>query len=207
MPNASEGRTWETADEEEDWLTINGAMLAYITQDLANRLRDEFPSLPAQVVLPVYGYVTPVAAEYVRRAIWCETTLSFYQKAQLHGNTVDMYGYLISRYKDLIRRNKGHLPSAEQCIDELLAGPILMSDASFVARMSRVTPIFDKYFPENRGKNIDDDQIFAGAFVGMVLGIVKEGSGVLVPLTDQDLERILEDFEWTGRKIRQILGA
>lgn len=200
MQKPSEGRTWKTAGDQEDWLRTKGKILAYMTEVLANRLRDEFPSLPAQVVHLVYGYITPVAAEYVRRAIWRETTLSDYQKAQLHIFTLRMYAYVISHYR-------GHLPNAEQCIDELLDVPIPLGDPSFFTRMNRVTPIFDKYFrPEIRGQNINDEEIFAGAFVGAVLGIVKERSGALVPLTDQDLDRILEDFEMTGRTIRQMLA-
>lgn len=195
-----ERRAWKSANEQEDWLRTKGKILAYMTQVLANRLRSEFPSLPAQTVHLVYGYITPVAAEYVRRAIWRETTLSEYEKAQLHIFTLRMYAYVIGHYK-------GKLPNAEQCIDELLDVPIPLGDPSFFTRMNRVTPIFDKYFrPEIRGRHINDEQIFAGAFVGAVLGIVKERSGVLVPLTDQDLGRILEGFEMTGSTIHQMLA-
>lgn len=195
-----EGRTWHNVSDQEDWLRTKGKILAYITEVLANRLRYEFPSLPAQVVHNVYGYITPVAAEYVRRAIWRETTLSEYEKAQLHIFTLRMYAYVISHYK-------GHLPNTEQCIREILAAPIPPGDPSFATRMGRVTPIFDKYFrPENRGQDVDDVQLFAGAFVGQVLGIVKERSGALVSLTDEDLGRILEDFETTSGTIRQMLA-
>jgi len=195
-----EGRTWKNVREQEDWLRTKGKILAYITEVLANRLRDEFPSLPAQVVHNVYGYITPVAAEYVRRGIWRETTLSEYEKAQLYIFTLRMYAYMISHYK-------GHLPNPEQCIRELLNVPIPPGDPSFATRMSKVTPIFDEYFRrENRGQDMDDEQVFAGAFVGQVLRIVKERSSALVPLTDQDLGRILEDFETTSRTIRQMLA-
>lgn len=199
MQKTSEGRTWETAGEQEDWLRMKGKILGYITQVLANRLRDEFASLPAQVVHLVYGYVTPVAAEYVRRAIWRETALSVYQKAQVYIFTIETYAYMISRYR-------GRLPMAEQCIDEMPAF-MPLADPSFATRMSQVIPIFEEYFrPENRVQNTDDEQTFVGAFVGVVLRIVKDRSGALVPLTDQDLGRILEDFESTGRTIRQMLA-
>lgn len=195
-----EGRAWKSVSEQEDWLRTKGKILAYITEVLANRLRDEFPSLPTQAVHNVYGYITPVAAEYVRRAIWRETTLSVYEKAQLYTFTLRMYAYVISHYK-------GNLPNVEECIDQLLAVPIPLSDPSFTTRMHQVTPIFDKYFlPENRSKNMDDEQLFAGAFVGHVLQIVKERSGVLIPLTDQSLSSILEDFEATSRTIRKVLS-
>lgn len=45
-----EGRKWKTAGEQEDWLRTKGKLLGYTTEVLANRLRDEFPTLPAQVI-------------------------------------------------------------------------------------------------------------------------------------------------------------
>jgi len=195
-----EGRTWKTAGEQEDWLRMKGIILGYITQVLANRLRDEFPTLPAQVVHLVFGYITPVAAEYVRRAIWRETTLSVYQKQMLHLFTLRTYAYVISHYK-------GHLPNAEQCIDELLDAPIPLSDPAFFARMLRVTPIFDEYFrPENRRGEINDDVVFATAFLHQVLRIVKERSGVLLPISDLDSTSIMTAFDMTDKTIRQTVA-
>lgn len=194
-----EGKTWNTAGEQEDWLRTKGKILAYMTEVLANRLRNEFPSLPAQVVHLVYGYITPVAAEYVRRAIWRETTLSVYQKAQLHIFTLRMYAYVISHYK-------GRLPNAAQCINELLDAPIPLGEPSFATRMSRVKPIFDEYFlPEKRGNNLDDDMVFATGFLHQVVLIVTE-RGVGLNIGDQDCIRIMEAFDTTARTIRQMLA-
>jgi len=195
-----EGRTFKSAGEQEDWLRTKGKILAYITEVLANRLRDEFPSLPAQVVHLVFGYITPVAAEYVRRAIWRETALSLYQKAQLYLFTLRMYAYVISHYK-------GHLPNAEQCIEELLDVPIPLGDPSFATRMSRVTPIFDEYFrPENRANNLNDDTVFAGAFLHQVVRIVKERSGAVLSVDDLDCTSIAKAFDMTDRTIHQMLA-
>lgn len=200
MQKTSEGRTWNSAGEQEDWLRTKGKILAYITQVLANRLRAEFPSLPAQVVHLVFGFITPVAAEYVRRAIWSETTLSEYQKAQLHIFTLRMYAYVIGHCK-------GRLPNAEQCIVELLDVPIPFSDHSFFTRMNRVTPIFDEYFrPENRGDNLDDDIVFGTAFVHQVWEIVKERSDTVLNIDDLDCTSIAAAFDMTGRTIRQMLA-
>lgn len=49
-----EGGAWKNVNEQDDWLKTKRKILAYITQVLANRLRSEFPSLPAQVVHLVY---------------------------------------------------------------------------------------------------------------------------------------------------------
>jgi hypothetical protein len=194
-----EGRTWGTAFEQEDWLRMKGNILGYITEVLANRLRAEFPRLPAQVIHLMFGYITPVAAEYVRRAIWRDTTLSEYEKAQLHIFTLRAYAYVIGHYR-------GHLPNAERCINEM---PALMplSDPSFFTRMHQVTPIFDEYFlPENRGDNLDDDIVFGIAFLHQVWGIVKERSDTVLNIDDLDGTSIAKAFDMTGRTIRQMIA-
>lgn len=194
-----EGRTWKTAGEQEDWLRTKGKLLGYITEVLANRLRDEFPTLPGQAIHLVFGYITPVASEYVRRAIWRDATLSKYQKQMLELFTGRTYAYVISHYR-------GHLPNAEQCIDELLDAPMPLSDPAFFARMRRVTPYFDEYFrPENRGNDLDDDMVFGTAFLAQVFQIVKESSGAVLPINAQDCTRILQVFNMTARTIRQML--
>jgi len=197
-----EGRAWKNVNEQEDWLRTKGKILAYITQVLANRLRSEFPSLPAQVVHLVYGYITPVAAEYVRRAIWRETTLSLYEKAQLHIFTLRMYAYVISQYK-------GSLPNAEQCMDELLDVPIPLVDKSFATRMHRVTPIFDEYFrlyARDQDEDIEHDTVFTGAFLRQIGEIVNERAGAALPVMEQDLTRMLEVFFTTGWTVRKMLA-
>lgn len=195
-----EGRTWKTAGEQEDWLRTKGKLLGYITEVLANRLRDEFPTLPGQAIHLVFGYITPVASEYVRRAIWGDTALSKYQKQMLELFTLRTYDYVISHYR-------GRLPNAEQCIDELLDTPMPLSDPSFFARMHRVTPYFDEYFrPENRGDNLDDDMVFGTAFLAQVFQIVKESSGAILPISAQDCTRMLQVFNMTARTIRQMLA-
>jgi hypothetical protein len=195
-----EGRRWKNASEQEDWLRAKGKVLGFTTQALANRLRDQFPSLPVQVWHTVHGYITPVAAEYVRRTIWRETILSDYEKAQLHVFTLRTHAYVISHYK-------GHLPNAEQCIAELLAAPMPLADPAFFTRMHRVTPIFDEIFlHDDLDHNIDHETVFAGAFVGQVLRIVKERSGVALNIGDQESIRIMEAFDTTARSIRQLLA-
>lgn len=107
----------------------------------------------------------------MRRAIWRDTTLSEYQKQTLELFTVRTYAYVISHYR-------GQLPNAEQCIDEIVHASLPLSDPAFFARMHRVTPLFDEYFlPKNRDQNIDDETVFAGAFLGQVSRIVKEKVG------------------------------
>lgn len=148
----------------------------------------------------MFGYITPVAAEYVRRAIWRDATLSVYEKVQIYIFTIRTYSYVINHYR-------GHLPNAEQCIDEILDAPMASPDSAFTARMHRATALFDEYFrPENRGNNTDDKAVFAGAFVGQVMRIVKERSGAVLPITDQDLTRMLQVFDMTGRTVRQMLA-
>jgi hypothetical protein len=111
-----------------------------------------------------------------------------------------MYAYVISHYK-------GHLPDAEQCIDELLDVPIPLGDASFVTRMSRVRPIFDEYYrPENRDNKLDDDGVFGSALLHQVWGIVKDNSDTELNVDDLDFTSIAEAFDMTGRTIRQMLA-
>lgn len=195
-----EGKHWKTAGEQEDWLRTKGKLLGYISEVLANRLRDEISTLPAKAEYLVFGYITPVASEYVRREIWGDTALSEYQKQMLELFTVRTYDYVINHYR-------GHLPNAEQCIDELLDTPMPLSDPAFFARMRRVTPYFDEYFrPENRGNNLDDDMVFGTAFLAQVFQIVKESSGAVLPINAQDCTRILQVFNMTARTIRQMLA-
>jgi len=73
--------------------------------------------------------------------------------------------------------------------------------------MHRVTPLFDEYFrPEKRGNNLDDDMVFAGAFLHQVVLIVKERAGVVLDVGAEDCTRILKDFDATARTIRQMLA-
>lgn len=195
-----EGKTWKTAGEQEDWLRTKGTLLGYITEVLANRLRDEIPTLPAKAEYLVFGYITPVASEYVRRAIWGDTALSEYQKQMLELFTVRTYDYVINHYR-------GHLPNAEQCIDELLGMPMPLSDPAFFARMHRVTPYFDEHFrPGNRDDNLDDDMVFGTAFLAQVFQIVKESSGAVLSISAQDCTQMLQVFNMTARTIRQMLA-
>ena len=197
----SEGRTFKTASEQEDWLRTKGKLLAYTTEVLANHLCDEFTTLPAQVEHLVFGYITPVAAEYVRKAIWRETTLSVSQKVQLHIFTLRMYDYVISHYR-------GRLPNAEQCIDELLDSPIPLADPSFFSRMRRVTPFFDEHFRlENRDHNLDDDQVFTGAFLVQIAQILRPDTGGRGFTIDaQHCARLYQVFEMTAKTVRQLLA-
>ena len=196
-----EGRTWKTAGEQEDWLKTKGKLLGVITAGLANRLRDDFPTLPPQVVHLVFGYITPVAAEYVRRAIWRNTTLSVYEKAQLYSFTLRTYAYVIDRYK-------GHFGNVEQCIDEIVHGPMAPSDATFFARMQKVTPFFDEYFRTEKRDNDSDDNIdFAAAFLAQIVRVLRQsGSSAVLNVGPQDSTRIMEAFDATARTIQQMLA-
>jgi len=195
------GRIWKTAGEQEDWLRTKGKLLGFTTEVLANRLRGEFTALPAQVIHLVFGYVTPVAAEYVRRAIWRETILSAYEKAQLYMFTVRTYAYVISHYG-------GRFPNVQKCIDEIVHAPMAPPDAAFFARMQRVTPFFDEHFgPENRANNLDDDTVFARAFLAQVVQILRQsGSGAVPNIGAQECTRILEALDTTDGTIRQMLA-
>lgn len=197
-----EGRTFRSAGEQEDWLRTKGKLLAFITEVLANRLRiDVFAALPAQVEYLVFGYITPVAAEYVRRALWRDTTLSLYQKQMIYLFMLRMYTYIKSHYR-------GHFPNVEQCIDEIVHTPIpFASDDPIFDQMHGVTSKFDEHFRQEKQRgNCDDDMVFGTAFIVNVWQIVKQELGVDLPISAEDSALMLKDFDSTARRIRQMLA-
>jgi len=188
-----------TAAELEDWLRAKGKFLGYSSEVLANGLRAQFPSLPVQAVANVYGYITPVAVEYVRRCVYREKELPDYEKAQLYLFTLRAYSHVIDRYR-------GHLPNPEICIPEIMNTSLPTLQTSFALRMKRVTSIFDAYFqPESRAGGFDDDMIFTTAFMHQVVRIVKEAAGVSIHLGEDQCTRLLHSFSDTGNAVHLLL--
>ena len=197
MPNV---KTFSSAADQENWLESTANLLAILTEVLANRLRGHFLSLPARAVVPVCGYITPVAAEFVRRAIWSDSLLSSYQKAQLFLFMLGSYEYVAVRYQ-------GQLPPLEQCLNEL---PLLMppSSPSFVTRVSKVKSIYDECFlPKNRRDLKNNETIFAGGLLEQIAAIVRDHSGTVPSPNQQGIVHLLNLLESTNATVHNLLLA
>jgi hypothetical protein len=195
----TDGRKWRSAGEQEDWLRAKGKLLAYVTEVLATRLRNAFRGVPGKAEQYVAGYCTPVAAEYVRRAIYRDQSLSEYEKAQLHLFTFRMYDFVISHYG-------GRLPDAAECIEELLNTEIPLPNAAFFTRMRRITVNFDDVFRAGIRRGITDDAIFAAAIVGHVMRIIKDESDTPLVISEEGHAQIQRLLENSGAAIHQLLA-
>src|SRR4051794_10492081 len=108
-------RSWPSAGHQEDWLREKGKLLGVLADTLADSLRMDFPPVPSHCQLPVFGYITPVAADFVRRRIWMDDSLTAYLRVQLHINMLRTYGFLASYGGD--KSDKGRF------IDQILSAP------------------------------------------------------------------------------------
>jgi hypothetical protein len=194
-------RAWKTAGEQEDWLREKGKLLGIVAETLANGLREEFPVLPAQVEYLIFGFITPVAAEYTRRSIFSNSTLTDYQKQMLELFAMRTYSYVIDLYG-------GDMSDPERCIYEILNTPMAPDNPAFHTRMRRVTPLFETFFrPENRKANFNDDETFLVAFLVQVMQIIRENDKGHhdFNIDNEDLIRLQRVFESSSNMIQRLL--
>lgn len=195
----SQLKTWRTAGEQEDWLRTRGKLLGFVAQTLANSLRMDCPPVPARLEHFVHDHITPVSAEYIRRETWRDSTLTEYQKLQLHGYTIRTYAYVSTRHK-------GDLSDPGRCMEEIVRTPLAPHDLDFDSRMWRVIPLFDAHFNSADARQFHDfDQSFTAAFMVQVGQILKE-SGVHLRVSAEDATRLYKVFQVTGVTVRQMLA-
>lgn len=177
-----------------------GKLLGFASEALAKRLRDEFPPLPARVEHLIFGFITPIAAEFVRRVVWRTSTLTTYEKVQL-------YMFMLRAYAFIIREYGNRFEPTEEVIDAVVRAPIAPPEPNFAERMARVRPMFDRVFSVPDLSAVPFVELFANAFLMQCEQILRQRSGYPdYSVAPEDCARLLLAFEDTNATIQPVLA-
>lgn len=191
----------QSISQQEDWLRLKGKQLGQFAEILAGRLGAHIPqSVPPQAHAPLVGFVTPVAFEYVRRAVLRDTRLSGYEQLQLTLRALGTYEYL--------HRCFGGVAPAPQEFRSMAIPPDLPAVSSaFATRMARVRPLFDQCLAQAKlhTESNEEDQAFAIAYLLQQMTILSAAGLDHVPDAEHAGE-LVATFETVGEMVERALA-